>query len=357
MLSRELEFTINEGFRRAREKGHEFITVEHLLLALLDVPEIEEILHACRADVLELKRQLTEYIDESTPVVGADHDQEVQPTLGFQRVLQRAVFHVQSSGKSEVGPANVLVAIFGEKKSQAIHLLNAQDVKRLDVVNFISHGISKIEDDAERPTQEGGDSEKDPDAGRGALEKYAVNLNQRAEEGRIDPLIGRSLEIERTVQILCRRRKNNPLYVGEAGVGKTAIAEGLARHIVEGNVPDVLSDSTIYALDIGSLIAGTKYRGDFEKRLKGVLKELKDDPGAVLFIDEIHTLIGAGAASGGVMDARNLIKPVLSNGELRCIGSTTYQEYRASSRRTMRWPGVSRRSTCRSRRSTRRSRF
>jgi ATP-dependent Clp protease ATP-binding subunit ClpA len=329
MLSRELEFTINEGFRRAREKGHEFITVEHLLLALLDVPEVEEVLHACRADVLELKRQLTEYIDESTPVVGPDREQEVQPTLGFQRVLQRAVFHVQSSGKSEVGPANVLVAIFGEKKSQAIHLLTGQDVKRLDVVNFISHGISKVEDEGERPAPEAGEGDKDPDAGRGALEKYAVNLNQRAEEGRIDPLIGRELEVERTVQILCRRRKNNPLYVGEAGVGKTAIAEGLARHIVEGNVPDVLSDCTIYALDLGSLIAGTKYRGDFEKRLKGVLSELKRIPGAVLFIDEIHTLIGAGAASGGVMDASNLIKPVLANGELRCIGSTTYQEYRA----------------------------
>ncbi|MEM9386414.1 MAG: ATP-dependent Clp protease ATP-binding subunit ClpA [Pseudomonadota bacterium] len=329
MLSRELEFTINEGFRRAREKGHEFITVEHLLLALLDVPEVEEILHACRADVLELKRQLTEFIDESTPVAGTERDQEVQPTLGFQRVLQRAVFHVQSSGKSEVGPANVLVAIFGEKKSQAIHLLNAQDVKRLDVVNFISHGISKIDDESERPSTESGESEKDGEANRSPLEKYAVNLNQRADEGRIDPLIGRSLEIERTVQILCRRRKNNPLYVGEAGVGKTAIAEGLARKIVEGDVPDVLTDCTIYALDLGSLIAGTKYRGDFEKRLKGVLSELKRLPGAVLFIDEIHTLIGAGAASGGVMDASNLIKPVLANGELRCIGSTTYNEYRA----------------------------
>ncbi len=327
MFSRELEYTLNEAFRRAREKRHEFITVEHLLLALLDVSEVVDILRSCGGDVDQLRNELTDFIDETTPLAEPADQQEVQPTLGFQRVLQRAVFHVQSSGKKEVTPGNVLVAIFGEKQSHAVYLLAQQDVVRLDVVNFISHGISKSEEEMES-TGELSEPEKDKEGNASALEKYAVNLNQQAVNGKIDPLIGREMEIERTVAILCRRRKNNPLYVGEAGVGKTAIAEGLARLIVEGNVPDVLSDCTIYALDLGSLIAGTKYRGDFEKRLKAVVNELKSTPGAVLFIDEIHTLIGAGAASGGVMDASNLIKPVLANGELRCIGSTTYQEYR-----------------------------
>jgi ATP-dependent Clp protease ATP-binding subunit ClpA len=328
MFSRELEFCLNEAFRRAREKRHEFMTVEHLLLALLDIPEVEEILRACSANVEQLRRELTEFIDQTTPLLSGRDQQEVQPTLGFQRVLQRAVFHVQSSGKKEVGPGNVLVAIFGEKQSHATYVLSRQDVSRLDVVNYISHGISKVEDEPDRTPAEPGEIEKDGEPGGSPLEKYTVNLNRLAEQGRIDPLIGRSVEIERTVEILCRRRKNNPLYVGEAGVGKTALAEGLARLIVEGKVPDVLGDCTIYALDLGGLIAGTKYRGDFEKRLKGVIAELKRVPGAILFIDEIHTVIGAGAASGGVMDASNLIKPVLANGEIRCIGSTTYQEYR-----------------------------
>lgn len=327
MLSSELEFCLNEAFQRARDHRHEYMTVEHLLLALLDIPRVHEILKACDANLTELRRQLAEYIDEQTPTLPEDDDTDVQPTLGFQRVLQRAVFHVQSSGKKEVTGSNVLVAIFSEKQSQAVYFLNLQDVTRLDVVNFLSHGLSQV------PAEGGEESETplDPEAAEpeaSPLELYATNLNQRAVEGKIDPLIGRELEIERTVQILCRRRKNNPLYVGEAGVGKTALAEGLARMIVEERVPEVLSDSTIYALDMGSLIAGTKYRGDFEKRLKGVLADIRKDPGAVLFIDEIHTVIGAGAASGGVMDASNLIKPVLANGELRCIGSTTYSEYR-----------------------------
>ncbi len=329
MLSSELEICLNEAFQSAREARHEFMTVEHLLLAIVDTPKVREILRACGADVVKLRKDLKEFIDQTTPRLKDDDDREVQPTLGFQRVLQRAVFHVQSSGKKEVTAANVLVAIFSEKHSHAAYLLSMQDVARLDVVNYISHGLSKIGDD--RPekdeTPPGVETERDGDSGT-ALEKYATNLNKMAMEGRIDPLIGRQLEIDRTVEILCRRRKNNPLFVGEAGVGKTAIVEGLARLIVEGKVPDVLSDSTVYALDMGALIAGTKYRGDFEKRLKNVLTELKKNPGSILFIDEIHTVIGAGAASGGVMDASNLIKPALSNGELRCIGSTTYTEYR-----------------------------
>ena len=330
MLSNELEFCLNEAFQNARDKRHEFMTVEHLLLALVDVPRVIEILRACGADVGRLRTQLAEFIDENTPRLREDDDQDVQPTLGFQRVLQRAVFHVQSSGKKEVAASNVLVAIFGEKQSHAIYLLEMQDVTRLDVVNYISHGLSKIADDSPESEQGGEtlESEKDSDTASSPLEKYATNLNAMAVEGRIDPLIGRQLEIERTVEILCRRRKNNPLYVGDAGVGKTALAEGLARLIVEEKVPDVLSDCTVFALDMGALIAGTKYRGDFEKRLKGVIAELKKNPGAILFIDEIHTVIGAGAASGGVMDASNLIKPVLANGEIRCIGSTTYQEFR-----------------------------
>ncbi len=330
MLSSELEICLNEAFQGARDARHEFMTVEHLLLAIIDTPKVREILRACGADATRLRKELKEFVDQTTPRLKPDDDREVQPTLGFQRVLQRAVFHVQSSGKKEVSVANVLVAIFSEKHSHAAYLLGLQEISRLDVVNFISHGLSKPGDERERPSEEQaptGEGERDAEGGS-ALEKFATNLNRLAEQGRIDPLIGRALEIERTVEILCRRRKNNPLYVGEAGVGKTALVEGLARLIVEGKVPDVLSDSTVYSLDLGSLIAGTKYRGDFEKRLKSVLAEIKKQPGAILFIDEIHTVIGAGAASGGVMDASNLIKPALANGELRCIGSTTYQEYR-----------------------------
>ncbi len=327
MLSSELEFCLNEAFQNARERRHEFMTVEHLLLALLDIPRVHEILKACDSDIGQLRRQLIEFIDEATPLMPLGDEGDVQPTLGFQRVLQRAVYHVQSSGKKEVTGANVLVAIFSEKQSQAVYFLSMQDITRLDIVNYISHGMPQVPGDAadeeqETPVDAEGESEAP------ALEKYATNLNQRAIEGKIDPLIGRDIEIERTVQILCRRRKNNPLYVGDAGVGKTALAEGLARMITEERVPDVLRDATIYALDMGTLIAGTKYRGDFEKRLKAVIREVRDDPGAILFIDEIHTVIGAGAASGGVMDASNLIKPVLANGEIRCIGSTTYNEYR-----------------------------
>ena len=327
MLSSELEFCLNEAFQRARDHRHEFMTVEHLLLALLDIPSVYEILKACDSKVPELRRQLTECVDEQTPVMADDDETEVQPTLGFQRVLQRAVFHVQSSGKNEVTGSNVLVAIFSEKQSQAVYFLGLQDISRLDVVNYISHGLPQVSGEGgEEEVEPQLESEPEPDLS--ALDKYATNLNELAIAGKIDPLIGRELEIERTVQILCRRRKNNPLYVGEAGVGKTAMAEGLARMIVEERVPEVLADSTIYALDMGTLVAGTKYRGDFEKRLKGVIAEVRDDPGAILFIDEIHTVIGAGAASGGVMDASNLIKPVLANGEMRCIGSTTYSEYR-----------------------------
>ncbi len=325
MLSSELEFCLNEAFQRARDSRHEFMTVEHLLLALLDIPKVHEILKACDGNIPELRRQLTEFIDEQTPLLPEDADTDVQPTLGFQRVLQRAVFHVQSSGKKEVTSSNVLVAIFSEKQSQAVYFLNLQDVTRLDVVNYISHGMPSVPGEGQ-DEEVSLDSEGEPE--QTPLEQYATNLNQMAADGKIDPLIGREVEIERTVQILCRRRKNNPLYVGEAGVGKTALAEGLARMITEKRVPEVLLEATIYALDMGTLIAGTKYRGDFEKRLKGVIAEVQKDPGAILFIDEIHTVIGAGAASGGVMDASNLIKPVLANGEIRCIGSTTYTEYR-----------------------------
>jgi ATP-dependent Clp protease ATP-binding subunit ClpA len=327
MLSSELEFCLNEAFQRARDYRHEFMTVEHLLLALLDIPAVHEILKACKSNIPELRRQLTECVDEQTPRLPDEDTTEVQPTLGFQRVLQRAVFHVQSSGKKEVTGSNVLVAIFSEKQSQAVYFLSLQDISRLDVVNYISHGMPQLPGEGANDEREP-QLEADAEADESPLKKYAINLNELARQGKIDPLIGRELEIERTVQILCRRRKNNPLYVGEAGVGKTALAEGLARMIVEERVPEVLTDSTIYALDMGTLIAGTKYRGDFEKRLKGVIAEVREDPGAILFIDEIHTVIGAGAASGGVMDASNLIKPVLANGEIRCIGSTTYTEYR-----------------------------
>jgi ATP-dependent Clp protease ATP-binding subunit ClpA len=327
VLSNELEYCLNDAFHQAREARHEYLTVEHLLLAILDTPKVREVLRACGVDFARLRQEIKEHIEQSTPRLEDGEEREVQPTLGFQRVLQRALFHVQSSGKKEVGVTNVLVAIFSEKQSHAVFLLNRQHVTRLDVVNYISHGLSKIAEEKTEKEEASADGERDGEGGS-ALEKYTTNLNRMAQEGRIDPLIGRKLEVERTIEILCRRRKNNPLYVGEAGVGKTAIAEGLARLIVEGKVPEVLADCTIFALDMGALIAGTKYRGDFEKRLKSVIAELKKLPGAVLFIDEIHTVIGAGAASGGVMDASNLIKPVLSNGEIRCIGSTTYSEYR-----------------------------
>jgi ATP-dependent Clp protease ATP-binding subunit ClpA len=326
MLSSELEFCLNEAFQQARAERHEYMTVEHLLLAVLDIPRAAEILTACGVEMERLRKELEEFIDESTPRLSGDNEQEVQPTLGFQRVLQRAVFHVQSSGKKEVKGENVLVAIFGEKQSHAVYLLSLHDIARLDVVNYMSHGLSKTDDGA-GPQRSNAD-EGDEGASASPLDSFASNLNQRAIEGKIDPLIGRESEIERTIQILCRRRKNNPLYVGEAGVGKTALAEGLAKMIVDRDVPEVLKDCTIYALDMGALLAGTKYRGDFEKRFKGVLAEIKKTPGAILFIDEIHTVIGAGAASGGVLDASNLLKPVLGDGDMRCIGSTTYREYR-----------------------------
>ena len=330
MLSKELEVTLNLAFKEAREQRHEFMTVEHLLLALLDNPTAAKVLRACSADLNALRRELTDFIQERSPLLPEDEDRDTQPTLGFQRVLQRAVFHVQSSGKKEVNGANVLVAIFGERESHAVYLLNQQSIARLDVVNCISHGISKVSDDDSNedinsaPEEEG----EQPDSSNNALTAYTTNLNEQAEKGKIDPLIGRHDEVERTIQILCRRRKNNPLFVGEAGVGKTAIAEGLAKKIVDEEIPEVLAESTIYALDLGALLAGTKYRGDFEKRLKNVLAQLQREEGTILFIDEIHTIIGAGAASGGVMDASNLIKPMLASGELKCIGSTTYQEYR-----------------------------
>jgi ATP-dependent Clp protease ATP-binding subunit ClpA len=334
MLSKELEFTLNLAFKEAREKRHEFLTVEHLLLALTDNPTAVNVLRACGADLERLKQELEAFLDETTPLLPPEDTRETQPTLGFQRVLQRAILHVQSAGIKEVTGANVLVAIFSEQESQSVYFLHKQSVTRLDVVNFVSHGISKVAGDDENNSASSGPGEMEDDAaGEGSsnkspLEQFATNLNERARRGRIDPLIGRRNEVERTIQVLCRRRKNNPLFVGEAGVGKTAIAEGLAKLIVEGDVPEVLGNCVIYSLDLGSLVAGTKYRGDFEKRLKALLKQLQKTPGAVLFIDEIHTIIGAGSASGGVMDASNLIKPMLANGELKCLGSTTYQEYR-----------------------------
>jgi len=328
MFSKELEISISQAYQEARGRRHEFLTVEHLLLALLENPAAVSILNACNVDLEALSRATRQVLDETVPVLGDDEGRDTQPTISFQRVLQRALYHVQSAGKQEVTGANVLVAIFSEKDSYAAYLLNKHDVTRLDVVNFISHGITRSGEDAEPEAAE--ESREDLAEERpGALDKYATNLNLRAQQGLIDPLIGRDNEIERTIQVLCRRRKNNPLFVGEAGVGKTAMAEGLAKRIVEGEVPDVLAGAVIYALDLGALLAGTKYRGDFEKRLKAVLAELKAQPGAVLFIDEIHTIIGAGAASGGVMDASNLIKPVLASDEFRCIGSTTFQEFRS----------------------------
>ncbi|MBE0483423.1 MAG: ATP-dependent Clp protease ATP-binding subunit ClpA [Bacterioplanes sp.] len=330
MLNRELEHTLNDAFKDARAKRHEFMTVEHLLLALLDNDAAARVLEACGADVIKLRKDLHDFVDATTPLIPDDDlDRETQPTLGFQRVLQRAVFHVQSSGKSEVTGANVLVAIFSEQESQAVYFLKQQSIARIDIVNYISHGISKVSgpDESNDGLSEASHEEGQA-AGKNALEGYATNLNKHAKEGRIDPLIGRDFEVNRLVQILSRRRKNNPLLVGDSGVGKTAIVEGLAKRIVDSDVPDVIADAVVYSLDMGALLAGTKYRGDFEKRFKALLAELKKQPHGILFIDEIHTIIGAGAASGGVMDASNLLKPLLSSGEIRCIGSTTFTEFR-----------------------------
>ena len=331
MISQELEVSLHMAFVEARQKRHEFITVEHLLLAMLDNPSAAQVLRACAANIEDLRKVLGDFVQQHTPIVGGTNEVDTQPTLGFQRVIQRAILHVQSSGKKEVTGANVLVALFGEKDSHAVYFLHQQGVTRLDVVNYIAHGISKVQDNA--GSIKGGGSDAEPETEQEqqpatALENFTLNLNVQALAGKIDPLIGRELELERVIQTLCRRRKNNPLLVGEAGVGKTAIAEGLARRIVEGNVPEVLAQSTVYSLDLGALLAGTKYRGDFEQRLKAVLKHLLDNNKAILFIDEIHTLIGAGAASGGTLDASNLLKPALSSGALKCIGATTYNEYR-----------------------------
>ncbi|MFT5333211.1 MAG: ATP-dependent Clp protease ATP-binding subunit ClpA [Halioglobus sp.] len=332
MLSKHLEQTLNDAFRGARAKRHEFMTVEHLLLALLDNDDAVLVLKACGADLAAMRGDLIEFVDATTPLIPeSDEDRETQPTLGFQRVLQRAVFHVQSSGKQEVTGASVLVAIFSEQESQAVYFLKTQSIARLDVVNYITHGISKVGNEGELPDSDspmGEETGVEEGTENNPLDSFTTNLNAEAEAGRIDPLIGRIPEVERVTQILVRRRKNNPLLVGESGVGKTAIAEGLAKLIVDDEVPDVLKGSVVYSLDLGALLAGTKYRGDFEKRFKGLLAELKKREGAILFIDEIHTIIGAGAASGGVMDASNLLKPLLSSGQMRCIGSTTFQEYR-----------------------------
>ena len=328
MLNKELESSLNSAFARARDKRHEFMTVEHLLLALLENDAAKDALVACQADIDNLRQELDQFIDQTTPLIPtSDETRETQPTLSFQRVLQRAVFHVQSSGRSEVTGANVLVAIFSEQESHAAYLLKKNDISRLDIVNYISHGITKTSGAEDSASDSFGSSSTEEANSDERLESFATNLNQLAKQGQIDPLIGRDKELERTIQVLCRRRKNNPLLVGEAGVGKTAIAEGLAWRIVEGQVPEVIQNSVIYSLDIGSLLAGTKYRGDFEKRFKTILKQLEKEQDAILFIDEIHTIIGAGAASGGQVDAANLIKPLLSSGKLRCIGSTTYQEY------------------------------
>ncbi len=330
MLDKDLEQTLNDAFRNARDKRYEFVTVEHLLLALLDNPAAIKVLRACGADMDGLHNELTRFIEDNSPRLTDDDERETQPTLGFQRVFQRAVQHVQSSGKKEVSGANILVAIFGERESHAAFFLNRQNVARLDVVNYIAHGVTKNPEN--EPGAPDASAEEDEtsqgESSRNPLENYTINLNQQAELGKIDPLIGREHEVQRTIQILCRRRKNNPIFVGEAGVGKTAITEGIAKQIVDGQVPEVLQDCTIFSLDMGALLAGTKYRGDFEKRLKGVIAELMKRPGAILFIDEIHTIIGAGAASGGVMDASNIIKPVLASGDIKCIGSTTFQEFR-----------------------------
>jgi ATP-dependent Clp protease ATP-binding subunit ClpA len=328
MIAQELEVSLHMAFVEARQKRHEFITVEHLLLALLDNPTAAEVLRACGANLEELRKSLTQHVAEQTPRIAADREVDTQPTLGFQRVIQRAILHVQSSGKKEVTGANVLVAIFGEKDSHAVYFLQQQGVTRLDVVNYISHGITKTPQPHSGKAEQEAGEETQAEPSNSPLDNYTQNLNTLALAGKIDPLIGRERELERVIQTLCRRRKNNPLLVGEAGVGKTAIAEGLARRIIESNVPELLARSTVYALDMGALLAGTKYRGDFEQRLKAVLKQLVDNPNAILFIDEIHTVIGAGAASGGTLDASNLLKPVLSTGQLKCIGATTYNEYR-----------------------------
>jgi ATP-dependent Clp protease ATP-binding subunit ClpA len=328
MIAQELEVSLHMAFVEARQKRHEFITVEHLLLALLDNPTAAEVLRSCGANMDELRKNLTQHITEQTPRIAADREVDTQPTLGFQRVIQRAILHVQSSGKKEVTGANVLVAIFGEKDSHAVYFLQQQGITRLDVVNYISHGITKSTAPQPGKGEPESEQENPAETANSPLDNYTQNLNAQALAGKIDPLIGRDRELERVIQTLCRRRKNNPLLVGEAGVGKTAIAEGLARRIVEGSVPELLEKSTVYALDMGALLAGTKYRGDFEQRLKAVLKQLVDNPNAILFIDEIHTVIGAGAASGGTLDASNLLKPALSNGQLKCIGATTYLEYR-----------------------------
>ena len=333
MIAQELEVSLHMAFVDARQKRHEFITVEHLLLALLDNPTAAEVMRAVGANVEDLRKNLIQFIAEHTPMVAGTDDVDTQPTLGFQRVIQRAIMHVQSSsnGKKEVTGANVLVAIFGEKDSHAVYYLHQQGITRLDVVNFISHGITKQPDATKEKAAAGNEKEETEAESEGKsspLENYTLNLNKAAAEGKIDPLIGRELELERVIQTLCRRRKNNPLLVGEAGVGKTAIAEGLAKRIVEGEVPEILKDCVVYSLDMGALLAGTKYRGDFEQRLKGVLKKITGNPNAIMFIDEIHTLIGAGAASGGTLDASNLLKPALSSGQLKCIGATTYTEFR-----------------------------
>ena len=326
MLSNELEFYLNDAFQRAKERRHEFVTVEHLLLSILDMPDVSDIIKNCDGDIKILKSQLLEFIDRCTPILEDDTSREIQTTLGFQRVLQRAVFHVQSSGQKEVNGNNILVAIFSEKKSQAIYFLAKQDITRLTVVNYISHG----KEVTHKHKSEKGQTSSEPELESGeALTQYAVCLNQLAVKNKIDPLIGRSKEVSRLIQILSRRRKNNPLLVGETGVGKTAIIEGLAQLITERNVPEAIFDTEIFSLDMGSLLAGSKYRGDFEKRLKSVIKEIESKPKSILFIDEIHTIIGAGAVSGGVMDASNLLKPVLANGDISCIGSTTYSEYRS----------------------------
>jgi ATP-dependent Clp protease ATP-binding subunit ClpA len=325
MIAQELEVSLHMAFVEARQKHHEFITVEHLLLALLDNPSATETLRACGANIEHLRRDIGRFIAEHSPSISGKDDVDTQPTLGFQRVIQRAILHVQSSGKKEVNGANVLVAIFGEKDSHAVYYLQKQGITRLDVVNFISHGISKV---PPQPARGEPEAEGEQQAAQGPLESFTIHLNALAQQGRIDPLIGRANELERVIQTLCRRRKNNPLLVGEAGVGKTAIAEGLARRLVERDIPEVLADARVYALDMGALLAGTKYRGDFEQRLKAVIKQLSETPNAILFIDEIHTLIGAGSASGGTLDASNLLKPALSTGQLKCIGATTYNEYR-----------------------------
>ena len=328
MIAQELEVSLHMAFVEARQKRHEFITVEHLLLALCDNPSASEVLKACAAKIDELKKALSDFVMQHTPTVAGTGEVDTQPTLGFQRVIQRAILHVQSSGKKEVTGANVLVAIYGEKDSHAVYFLHQQGVSRLDVVNFISHGITKTPQSTGAREENENEQETAEAQGGGALESFTQHLNQFAIDGKIDPLIGRESELERVIQILCRRRKNNPLLVGEAGVGKTAIAEGLAKRIVDGQVPEILAKAQVYALDMGALLAGTKYRGDFEQRLKAVLKQLVDNPNAILFIDEIHTLIGAGSASGGTLDASNLLKPALSSGALKCIGATTYNEFR-----------------------------